>query len=147
MELDTYQWGRFDISWFGGIFYHLPLPMTALRNVANMTNELMYINTASRRSVGRQGLVMAREDTAPAMNGIHGLNWYPTDPKVMIAILEQLGFVEFHIVFNRQVIHYNRQRGVKAYIRGLAAGSGRFALLASKKPGLLADCEIDGTAF
>lgn len=144
MNINDYEWGQFDISYFGGILYHLPLPLTALKSVADVTSELLYLNTASRRGLGRPGLVMNHESTEPHMSGVHGLNWYPTGPEVVIAVLQHLGFVEFQIVFNRRTIQFNRQRGLRVYARTLLKGTGRFAILASKKHGLLTARSIEG---
>ncbi len=145
MEFDRRDHGTFDITYFGGILYHLPLPLTALKQVADATDELLYVNTASRPGLGRPGLVMKRESTDPAMSGIHGLNWYPTGPQVVIEVLRHFGFVEFSVLFNRRSPQLNAQRGWKANARAILNGTGRFALLASKRPGLLHGRVIAGT--
>ena len=56
------------------------------------------------------------------MLGVHGLNWHPTGPEAVIRILEWAGFVEFHVM---------------RWVREYKPGTGRFGMVASKKPGLL----------
>ncbi|OED44001.1 hypothetical protein AB833_02640 [Chromatiales bacterium (ex Bugula neritina AB1)] len=129
---------NFDITMFGGIFYHLPLPVVALKNISEVTDELLYFNSATRWSpLG--GMVTANEDRSKMMNGVNSLNWYPTSPSVVMDILSYMGFVEFHVVFHNRLIKYNKQRGMKTYIKGLLKLSGRFGLLASKRQGLLSE--------
>ena len=101
-RLEEYGWGSFDITYFGGILYHLPFPMEALRSVAAVTDELLYLTSASRPSDSISGFVMARESTSAPMSGIHGLHWFPTGPNVVMRILEHLGFGEFRILYNRR---------------------------------------------
>jgi SAM-dependent methyltransferase len=134
MKLDEYGWGSFDVTYFGGILYHLPFPMDALRSVAAVTGELLYLTTASRPSDSVSGFVMARESPSAPMSGMYGLHWFPTGPNVVIRILEHLGFCEFRVLYNKSV----EQR--EPDTRGPATGprrNGRFALLASKTAGLL----------
>ena len=144
MELPSAGLQPFHLTLFSGIFYHLPLPLIALRAVADLTDEILYLNSGSRRQISRRpALVLDRESTGPAMSGVHGLNWYPTGPDVLIPVLEYLGFIEFQVLFRRRTLQFNRQRGLAVYLSSLLKGTGRFALLASKKKGLLPST-IDG---
>lgn len=45
-ELASLGLPRFDISFFNGIFYHLPDPAGGLKAAADLTNELLVLNTA-----------------------------------------------------------------------------------------------------
>lgn len=82
----------FDITLFKGIFYHLPDPITGLKRAADLTKELLIVNTATRNGYPEDVLVPAREDTVHPMSGVYGLNWYPAGPAVMRQILDWLGF-------------------------------------------------------
>ncbi|HEY5311034.1 MAG TPA: hypothetical protein VIK18_00900 [Pirellulales bacterium] len=105
----------FDITWFSGIFYHLPDPVTGLKIAADLTNEVLMLNTAWKP--GPAGALIAGQEAKDAtMAGVYGLNWHPTGPEVLQSILRWLGFVEFRLSFQNEK---------------------RIALWASKKIGLL----------
>lgn len=133
----------FHVGMFEGIFYHLPDPIGGLKLVADLTQELLIFNTATR-AARRGGLVMATEQADFAMNGIHGLNWYPTSPRVLEGLLRWMGFVEFRLIYWRKRVRFNRQRGWKAWLKAQLLRTGRFHLLASRTPGLFADFDRSG---
>ena len=93
-DLPALNAGRFDVSLFLGIFYHLPDPVTGLKMVADLTDELLVINTASKAGTPDGFLVPDRESPTKLMSGAYGLCWYPTGPMVLAAILNWLGFPE-----------------------------------------------------
>jgi SAM-dependent methyltransferase len=112
----------FDVTMFKGIFYHLPDPITGLKIAADMTNELLIFNSASRSGLPDGLLAIGRESSELLMSGVYGLNWLPTGPGVLTQILEWAGFVETHVL---------------TWQREAEPGFGRIDLLASKKRGLL----------
>ncbi|OED43997.1 hypothetical protein AB833_02620 [Chromatiales bacterium (ex Bugula neritina AB1)] len=130
----------FSVSLFKGIFYHLPDPIGGLKVVADLTDELMIFNSASRRS-SVPGLVIASENTKNVMSGMHGLNWFPSDPDVVVEILRTMGFVDFRVLFwhKRPGFKVGTKRGFIRYVKNIIKGNGRFALLASKRRGLFDD--------
>ncbi|MEO8619695.1 MAG: methyltransferase domain-containing protein [bacterium] len=83
---------RFDVTLFMGIFYHLPDPMTGLRIAADLTSELLVINTAMRRVRGVDALMVNPESQTLPMSGVHGLAWLPTGDRVLQDILRWCGF-------------------------------------------------------
>ncbi|ELS04868.1 Protein of unknown function (DUF1698) [Xenococcus sp. PCC 7305] len=122
----------FDITLFKGIFYHLPDPVSGLKLAADLTTELLYLDTATRSNFDDGALVIANENKNALMSGMYNLNWFPTGPKVLMNILQWAGFQEFHLLFWRKDTHGNSSRTkVNQNVR-----NGRLALLASKKPGL-----------
>lgn len=81
----------FDVTLFSGIFYHLPDPVAALKIAADLTKELIIINTAvlPRRE---KALMLSFESPTIALSGVDGLAWLPTGPEVMADILGWCGF-------------------------------------------------------
>jgi tRNA (mo5U34)-methyltransferase len=112
----------FDLTIFKGIFYHLPDPVTGLKIAAELTKEALILDTNTRAGMPDGLLSLEQEGTDHVMLGIHGLNWHPTGPETVIRILESAGFVEFHVM-----------RWAREYM----PNTGRFGMVASKKPGLL----------
>ncbi|MGQ7848696.1 hypothetical protein ACUNV4_29640 [Granulosicoccus sp. 3-233] len=127
---------NYDIGMFKGIFYHLPDPISSLKTIADLTNEVLIFNSASRYSP-RSGLVLAREDTSHLMSGIYGLNWFPTDPAVIEKLLQTMGFNDFRVLFwhKRPSIRNGMKRGVTRFLKNTIVGNGRFGLIAARKKG------------
>ena len=117
---------RFDVTFFLGIFYHLPDPMTGLKLAADRTDELLVLNTASKAGHRDGELVAEKESETKVMSGTHGLCWYPTGPVVLTRILNWLGFPEVRCSVWR---HAPRQRD----------DLDRIELLAARTPGFFDD--------
>lgn len=84
--------GRFDVVFFHGIFYHLPDPVTGLRNAADLAEELLVVSTTTQRGYPDGLLVVSEESRTALKSGVYGLHWFPTGPEVMSRILEWCGF-------------------------------------------------------
>ncbi len=112
----------FDVTLFKGIFYHLSDPVTGLKIAADLTREVLILNTATRAGQPDGLLAIETESREQLMSGVHGLNWLPTGPEVLGRILRWAGFVETHLLWWQQ----ESQPRV-----------GRLELLAAKTPGLL----------
>lgn len=93
-ELGDVDPGHFDVTLFNGIFYHLPDPVAGLKLAADRTDELLIVNTATRLGMPDGALVAAKESPDRAMSGVHGLNWFPSGPRVMQRILDWMAFPE-----------------------------------------------------
>ena len=93
---------RFDICLFKGIFYHLPDPIAGLKIVADRTDEVLILDTASTSGLEDGFLKLVSEGVTHPMSGVHGLAWRPTGPAVLARILEWLGFEAVRIVYRRQ---------------------------------------------
>ena len=119
MELEP-----FDITMFKGIFYHLPDPISGLKIAADLTKELLYLDTATINGYPEDCLVSCFEGTEELMSGVHGLSWFPSGPKVLEDILKWLGFVEFRLLM------WNKERPKRPK-------NGRLTLLASRKKNFL----------
>lgn len=111
----------FDFTLFKGLFYHLPDPIAGLRIAADLTREILVVNTAAaaRRS---DSLVLTPESRELAMSGVHGLAWLPGSEKVLREILAWCGFPHARLVWE---------------IR-LPAGNRRMELVAARDPAALA---------
>ena len=81
----------FDVTFFNGIFYHLPDPVAGLKIAADLTKELLIVNTAvlPRRE---PGLVLNLESPTHVLSGVDHVAWLPTGPVVMQQLLTWCGF-------------------------------------------------------
>lgn len=114
LDLPARKLAPFDITLFFGIFYHLPDPVAGLRIAADLTRELLVLNTAADLATGGDALTINVEsDTAP-MSGVHRLAWLPTGPHVLQEILRWCGFPHTRI-------HYVHENGRHSRIQILAA--------------------------
>ena len=89
----------FDVTLFNGIFYHLPEPLAALRIAADLTRELMIVNTGSRIDLPDGLLAVFEESRTRAISGVYGLSWFPTGPDVVARMLAHVGFPEVRSVW------------------------------------------------
>jgi len=90
-ELPAMQLGTFDMTLFSGLFYHLPDPVAGLKVAADLTGELIVVNTSSRPGL-KKGLTLSLESATHVMSGVDGLAWLPTGPDVVRDILAWCGF-------------------------------------------------------
>jgi len=65
-------------------------------------------------------LSVATESTKAVLSGVYGLNWFPTGPGVLVAMLRWMGFVDFHLRW------WHKEAS--------PPGHGRLELFASKLP-------------
>ena len=89
----------FDVTLFNGILYHLPEPLAALRVAADLTREVMIVNTGSRIDLPDGLLAAFEESRTRAISGVYGLAWFPTGPEVVTRMLEYVGFPEVRSVW------------------------------------------------
>ncbi len=90
---------HFDVCLFKGILYHLPDPVTGLRHVADMTREVIIIDTETDGTRGDLCLRPHREGHTHLMSGVHGLAWWPSGPDLIAMVLNWLGFQDTREIF------------------------------------------------
>jgi tRNA (mo5U34)-methyltransferase len=122
--LDVYDLSQrglepFDVVLHHGLFYHLPDPIQGLKVAADLTKDLLVLNTATRSALPDGLLSVDTESTEHVLSGVYGLNWFPTGPDVLVALLRWMGFVDFHL---------------RWWHKETMPGYGRLELLASKLP-------------
>lgn len=94
----------FDVTLFAGIFYHLPDPVSGLKIAADLTRELLIVNTAvlPRRD---PALVLNLESDTHVLSGVDRVAWLPTGPKVIQELLAWCGFkhsrIDLYWTYNR----------------------------------------------
>lgn len=107
-EMDLLQLGEqnlepFDFTFFSGILYHLPDPITGLKAAADLTKDVLLLNTAGVENVEHPyGMTLVHEGVIPVMSGVHQLAWFPNSPEVMIEVLFWMGFKETKITKYRK---------------------------------------------
>jgi len=123
-----------DFTLFKGIFYHLADPILGLKIAAELTNEVLWLNTARCFIDNTESLYCTFEAPQNLMSGVHALSWIPSGPSVIGKMLYWLGFVDILHVFSKRYEH--------------RPNFGRMEIIASKKPGMLdrlaesEDCEV-----
>ena len=99
--MDLYDLGKqnfkpFDFVYFSGIFYHLPDPVTGLKLAADLTSDVIVVNTAAMPgNLETDGLTMAYESTDKVMSGVYQLAWFPNNVSTLTSILKWMGFKDF----------------------------------------------------
>jgi len=82
----------FDLTLFFGLFYHLPDPIAGLKIAADLTRELLILNSAADPAPAGDSLTLNIESDTALMSGVHSLAWLPTSPLVLEEILHWCGF-------------------------------------------------------
>ena len=116
----------FDYTFFSGIFYHLPDPIHGLKIAADMTTDIIVVNTAALYDEENPGGLTPRRRTSSdsVMAGVSEIAWFPNGPKAILLILGWLGFKQFKLTrfFKQDDRH-------------------RFEIFAAREPGRLDDLE------
>ncbi len=90
----------FDVTLFSGILYHLPDPVAGLKIAADLTRELIIVNSETLPGK-REGLALNPESQTLVMSGVDRLAWYPTSDKVIREMLAWCGFPHTRLRFDR----------------------------------------------
>lgn len=112
-----------DFTLFKGIFYHLADPIRGLKIAADLTREVLWLNTARCFTDNTESLYCTFEKPENLMSGVHALSWTPSGPSVVGKMLYWLGFRDIRHVFSKQ--YEDRPR------------FGRMEVIAAREPGML----------
>ena len=128
----------FDVTWFSGLFYHLPDPVAGLKIAADRTRELIFVNTAVQPVepgvVERPALIMKNEGIEEVMSGVYGMSWLPTGAETMRRLLVWMGFPETRLLFwHRKVDRGEKQVHGRLMLVG-ARETGRLEGIRDAKP-------------
>lgn len=100
-DVPLHDFGTFDLTYFSGIFYHLPDPVTGLKIAADRTNDVLFLNTAMMPDPNNpRGMTMARESRTKVMSGVHELSWFPNGQECLRDILRWLGFQDLKVTYH-----------------------------------------------
>lgn len=103
----------FDMTLFAGILYHLPDPLAGLRIAADLTREVLIVNTDALPA-HFDGLVLSLESTTHVMSGVHRLAWLPTSERTIREMLAWCGFPHARLLFDRPATLGRRRIAVVA---------------------------------
>ena len=90
-----------DIVIFKGVLYHLPDPLHVLLQLAQITREMILVDTASSDAIPETCWTPIRESKTHVMSGIDGLAWLPGGPAAIRPILEYAGFKTIDVSYWR----------------------------------------------
>jgi tRNA (mo5U34)-methyltransferase len=102
-DLPARELEPFDLVLFNGIFYHLPDPIAGLKVAADVTREVLIINTSTTIGLPDGQLTASGESLTRGVSGVYGLNWFPSGPDVLFRILGWLGFSEVRVNWWRRL--------------------------------------------
>lgn len=102
-DLPKFRLAPFDVTMFKGIFYHLPDPVNGLKIAADLTKELLILNTSIVWNGEDGHLKLSMKSREALMSGVYGLCWYPTGPGVLATILRWLDFKQIKLIQKFQV--------------------------------------------
>ena len=135
-ELPSLGLEPFDITFFKGILYHLPDPVTGLRIAAEHTRELLVVQTCVVDGPP-DALLVNWESADDLISGVHGLAWLPTGPDVLRSMLEWCGFPHTLVTLDRAP--YTGERGVEAGVELMLGNARRrIEVIAARSEELLA---------
>jgi|GEM_PF-457109 len=121
----------YDVTWFSGIFYHLPDPVAGLKLAADRTKELLFLNTAYHPNAPEDpevpALIYKQEGTQQLMSGVDGPSWLPSGPLVLTRLLNWLGFPETKVYYWKSPPTQDDGQSVP----------GRMGIVAARDPGRL----------
>ena len=127
-DLPSQDLQSFDFTYFSGIFYHLPDPVTGLKIAADLTKDVLLLNTAAvPEAENPLGMTMVYESVELVMSGVHRLAWFPNGPEILVEILKWLGFKEMKLT--KDVINHKNRR--------------RLEIIAARETGRLSDLSGD----
>ena len=135
LDISPESVGRFDVTLFLGVLYHLRHPLLALERLASVTDELLVLETAADLGMVRRpamafypGVELAEDHT----------NWWGPNAAAVVAMLYDVGFSDVEVVHPRGA---ERLRGAAGRFGGavrrghrplLAAGRGRLTVRARR---------------
>jgi 2-polyprenyl-3-methyl-5-hydroxy-6-metoxy-1,4-benzoquinol methylase len=110
-DLPKMGYEPFDMTYFSGIFYHLPDPITGLKIAADLTTDVLVLNTALKIDPKNPlGMTLARESRTKMMSGVHELAWFPNGKETLREILLWLEFKDLKITMFNHNQHKSRSR-------------------------------------
>ena len=117
---------KFDVTLFKGVFYHLADPILAMQQLAQITNDLMIIDSGCRVDIPEDCMVPKIEKTKHPMSGMDGLSWYPGGPKLISRIATSMGFPFSKVIYFKKKKYKTDKRDSSSQ------KTGRFRIIISR---------------
>ncbi|MFK7765904.1 MAG: class I SAM-dependent methyltransferase [Mariniblastus sp.] len=100
-DLPSKKLDTFHLTYFSGLFYHLPDPITGLKIAADLTEDILVLNTSCLpKNDHPYGLTMSMESREVVMSGVHALAWLPNSPELLCNVLAWLGFKQIKLTID-----------------------------------------------
>lgn len=90
---------KFDVTLYKGVLYHVPNPIESLVQLADMTNDVLIVDSASKTNSTPNSFTINFESVTHVMSGVDKLAWLPSGPDVVKEILQWKGFTKFQIPY------------------------------------------------
>lgn len=114
LELSADRVGTWDLVLFLGVLYHMRHPLLALERVAEVTREMLVVETLVDMLAHRRpalalyaGSEVARDDT----------NWFGPNPAAVVAMLRTVGFDRVEVVAGARPLWFRMARSLWHRIR------------------------------
>lgn len=129
---------KYDITLFKGVLYHIPDPIHSIKVLADITNEVMIIDTAGSVDAPDDCMKIFFEKPTAIMAGVDNMAWLPGSPKVVEHILHWAGFKETRVASCKvyparphmqrmRIIAAREKKFLRAYDRKMANKAKRLA--------------------
>jgi tRNA (mo5U34)-methyltransferase len=120
--LDLSSLGKFDISLFLGVFYHLKDPIAAIREIAKITREVLVIETYWAADLPSDRPLMAFYPGRELANDPS--NWWAPNIPCVVALLKTFGFPDVVVSdgsgLNRKMFHAYKRAKPHKFVLGPA---------------------------
>jgi tRNA (mo5U34)-methyltransferase len=117
MTADLDALGRFDVSFYLGVLYHLRNPLEGLTRLAAITREVAIIETHAILIPGREGRALCEFFEGSGLND-DASNWWVPNETALIGLCRAAGFRKVERVSEKPAEPPPRERSILQRLRG-----------------------------